>query len=53
MDGGFLAWPNEENIQIFNQSINSLDPNLDFTFEPSSWCSKMNMEKLRLIFTVS
>ena len=35
MDDGFLAWPNEENIHIFNQSINSLDPNLEFMFEPS------------------
>ena len=35
MDDGFLAWPNEENIHIFNQLINSLDPNLEFMFKPS------------------
>ena len=31
MDDGFLAWPNEENIDVFKQLINSLE----FTPEPS------------------
>ena len=35
MDDGIVPWPDEANIDIFLQILNSLDPNIRFTLEKS------------------